>query len=172
MLLAIHDSRLHYSRTRHCCVVPDLCVTVRNITRRSSAMKLTRPEGGALEQRVMQLLWARGPLTAEQARALLGGELKEVTVRTVLRRLEEKEYVTHTVNERTFVFSARDGRAQVAARAVKRIVDRLCEGSLDEVLVGMVDAKMLDRVTLDRLSKRIDQAKQSTSSKNRSKSRG
>ena len=124
-----------------------------------------------LEQRVMQLLWAHGPLTAEQARTLLGGELKEVTVRTVLRRLEAKNFVTHTVNERTFVFRAREGRARVAARAVKRIVDRLCEGSLDEVLVGMVDAKMLDRVTLDRLAKRIAEAQQDTKPKPRSKQR-
>ncbi|MET0499061.1 MAG: BlaI/MecI/CopY family transcriptional regulator [Steroidobacteraceae bacterium] len=132
-------------------------------------MKLTKPEGGPLEQRVMQLLWAHGPLTAEQARALLGGDLKEVTVRTVLRRLEAKEYVTHTVNERTFIFRAREGRARVAARAVKRIVDRICEGSLDEVLVGMVDAKMLDRRTLDRLAERIAEAQQPAKAKARAK---
>ena len=119
----------------------------------------------------MQLLWTHGPMTAEQARALLGGELKEVTVRTVLRRLEAKAFVTHTVNERTFIFRAREARARVAARAVKRIVDRLCEGSLDEVLVGMVDAKMLDRLTLDRLSQRIDAAKQGAKTKSRTKRR-
>jgi hypothetical protein len=32
-------------------------------------------------------------------------------------------------------------------------------GSIDEVLVGMVDARMLDRRTLQRLAKRIEDAK-------------
>ena len=68
-------------------------------------------------------------------------------------------YVSHTVDGRTYVFSATEARPQVAARAVKQIVDWLCNGSIDEVLVGMVDARMLDRRTLQRLAKRIEDAK-------------
>jgi len=33
----------------------------------------------------------------------------------------------------------------VSAKAVKRIIDWFCNGSLKEVLVGMVDSKMLDQ---------------------------
>jgi hypothetical protein len=32
----------------------------------------------------------------------------------------------------------------VAARAVQRIVDWVCDGSVEEVLLGMVDSKMID----------------------------
>jgi hypothetical protein len=42
---------------------------------------------------------------------------------------------------------------------VKAIVDWLCNGSVEEVLVGMADARMLDSRTLQRLAKRIEQAK-------------
>jgi len=122
-------------------------------------MKHTKPNLGELEQQVMQLVWTRGPITADAVRTLLERELKEVTVRTVLRRLEEKGYVTHTVDNRTFVYSAAESRQRAAAKAVKRIVDWFCDGSVDEVLVGMVDAQMLDKVQLDRLAKRIEQAK-------------
>ena len=117
------------------------------------------PDLGELEREVMQLVWAAGEVTADTIRERLARKPKESTVRTVLRRLEEKGYVSHTVDGRTYVFSATEARPQVAARAVKRIVDWLCNGSVDEVLVGMVDARMLDRRTLQRLAKRIEDAK-------------
>ena len=122
-------------------------------------MKHAKSNLGELEQRIMQLVWTRGPITADAVRGLLDRDLKEVTVRTVLRRLEEKGYVTHTVDNRTFVYSAAESRQRAAARAVKRIVDWFCDGSVDEVLIGMVDAEMLDKSQLDKLAKRIEQAK-------------
>ncbi len=99
------------------------------------------PDLGDLEREVMQLVWAQGPTTAEQVRAALSRPLKESTVRTVLRRLEDKGYVVHAVKGRTFLFSAAEKRGAVAAKAVKRIMDWFCNGSLEEVLVGMVDSR-------------------------------
>jgi BlaI family penicillinase repressor len=81
-------------------------------------------------------------------------------VRTVLRRLEDKGYITHTADGRTYVFRAAGARLQVAARAVKAIVDWLCNRSVEEVLVGTMDVGMLDGGTLQRLAKRIEQAKE------------
>jgi BlaI family penicillinase repressor len=117
------------------------------------------PDLGELEREVMQLVWAHGPLVAEVVRERLGKPLKESTIRTVLRRLEDKGYVTHTVTGRTFVYAAAEARGHVAAKAVKRIVDWLCNGSMDEVLVGMVDNAMVDRRQLKALTKRIEKAK-------------
>ena len=114
---------------------------------------------GELEREVMLLVWAAGQVTADAIRERLARKPKGSTVRTVLRRLMEKGYVTYTVDGRTYVFSATEQRSQVAARAVKRIVDWLCNGSVDEVLVGMLDARMIDRRALQRLAKRIEQAK-------------
>jgi BlaI family penicillinase repressor len=114
---------------------------------------------GELEREVMQLVWATSETTADAIREQLARKPKESTVRTVLRRLEEKGYVTHRVDGRTYVFRAAEARPQVAARAVKGIVDWLCNRSDEEVLVGMADARMLDGKTLQRLAKRIEQAK-------------
>jgi BlaI family penicillinase repressor len=114
---------------------------------------------GELEREVMQLVWSGGEVTADEIRLRLDRKPKESTVRTVLRRLEEKGYVTHTTSGRTFVFRAVASRQDVAARAVKHIVDWFCNGSLEEVLVGMADARMLDSRTLQRLANRIDEAK-------------
>jgi BlaI family transcriptional regulator, penicillinase repressor len=123
-------------------------------------MKVAKGELGDLERAVMRIMWSHAALNAEEVRGKLDRPLKEATVRTVLRRLEEKGFLTHRVDNRTFVYTASEPRHRVAARAIKRIIDWFCDGSVDEVLVGMVDAKMLDKAQLDRLAARVAQAKQ------------
>ena len=126
-------------------------------------MKGVPTELGELERQVMQLIWNHDRLTADALRELLAQHrarrLKDSTVRTVLRRLEEKGYVAHTVDGRTFVYHATEPRSRVAARAVKHIVDWFCDGSLDEVLVGMVEGAMLDRRQLRELAEKIEKTK-------------
>jgi BlaI family penicillinase repressor len=126
----------------------------------STTMNDRMADLGELEREVMQMVWDGGEVTADAIRARLDRKPKESTVRTVLRRLEDKGYVSHTVSGRTFVFRAVATRGDVAARAVKHIVDWFCNGSLDEVLVGMADARMLDSRTLHVLAKRIANAKE------------
>jgi predicted transcriptional regulator len=120
---------------------------------------------GDLEREVMQVLWAKAPLTAEAVRELLARRLKDSTVRTVLRRLEGKGYVSHAIDGRTFVYRAAEPRGLVAARAVKRVVDWFCNGSVEEVLVGMVDTAMLDRRQLQLLMEKIEKARKATKGK-------
>lgn len=118
------------------------------------------PDLGELELEVMQLVWAAGDITSDQVRERLSRKSKESTVRTVLRRLEAKGYVSHTVEGRTYIFRAAEARREVAAKAVKRIVAWLCNGSVEEVLVGMADARMLDASVLKQLAERIKAAKE------------
>ncbi len=114
---------------------------------------------GELEREVLELVWKHGPVSADTVQKQLGRPLKESTVRTVLKRLEEKGYLNHTTENRTFLYSATETRASAAARAVKGIVDRFCNGSVEEVLVGLVDADILDRRELHRLAEKIAKAK-------------
>lgn len=107
----------------------------------------------------MQLVWAHGPLTAEAVRERLDRRLKESTVRTVLRRLEEKGFVRHSSEGRTYLFRAVHDRQRVAARAVHRIADWFCEGSIEQVMLGLVDAKMLSKEQLELLAAKIEAAK-------------
>jgi len=119
-------------------------------------------ELGELERSVLQLMWQHGKLTAERVREELDQQdrpLKDSTIRTVLRRLEEKGYVTHTLDNRTFIYSPAEPAQLVAGRAVKRILDWFCEGSVEQLLVGMVDSLVLDRKELQRLAERIANAK-------------
>ena len=118
-------------------------------------------ELGELERSILLIVWRKGTLTAEQVREELGRPLKDSTIRTVLRRLEEKGYLTHSVENRTFLYRPAESRQLVAGRAVKRIVDWFCEGSVEALLVGMVDSKVLGRAELQRLAERIAAAQKS-----------
>jgi BlaI family penicillinase repressor len=121
-------------------------------------MSHSPPGFGDLELETMQLIWVGGPMTAETVRERLPRLPKESTVRTVLRRLEDKGYLSHTVDQRTFTFHATEARRNVAVKAVKRIADQLCNGSMEEVLIGMVDT--LDEDQLQALAAWIERAKQ------------
>jgi BlaI family penicillinase repressor len=118
---------------------------------------------GDVQRDVVRIVWANAPVTAETVRERLSRPLKESTVRTVLRRLEEKGYITHWVDGRTYVYDVAAPRGRVAAHAVQRIVDWVCDGSVEEVLVGMVDANMIDwkqlRMLADKFGRRKPGAK-------------
>ena len=126
----------------------------------------TRPSNmGELEQLVMDYLWSHGPSTAERCReALLATHaMKDSTVRTVLRRLEEKGFLRHDVEGRTFVYRATQARRSIAARGVRHIVDHFCGGSVEQLLVGMVENDVLDRKELERLARKIARKKEGSS---------
>jgi len=114
---------------------------------------------GDVEQLVMDYIWAHGPSTSEACREALAPSrpMKDSTIRTVLRRLEEKGYLAHETEGRTFIYRASDARQNVAVRAVKGIIDRFCGGSAEELVLGMVDGAVLSRKQLERLARRIDE---------------
>src|SRR5436190_4054003 len=102
------------------------------------------PPLGDLEHEIANLIWTHGPMTAAAVRKLLPRPLKDPTIRTVLRRLEEKGYFKHQLEHGAFMYYATDTREEIAAKAVKGIIDRFCGGSVEEVLMGMVKAAMIE----------------------------
>ena len=114
-----------------------------------------------LEHLVMDAVWERKTATAEDVRLALAERhpMKESTVRTILKRLEEKGYIDHSVDGRTNVYRGIDGPQNVAAKAVRQIIDRFCGGSVEALLVGMVNNDVVDESELQRLAQRIARRK-------------
>ena len=77
----------------------------------------------------------------------------------VLTRLEEKGYLTHSVDGRTNVYCGVDAPQSVAAGAVRQIIERLCGGSVEQLLIGMVDDEVLSERELQRLAQKIAKRK-------------
>jgi len=133
-----------------------------------------RPKGlGDIEQLVMDYVWANGPCSAEACREALAASrpMKESTVRTILRRLEEKGFVAHETSGRTYIYRALQARQNVAVRAVKNIIDRFCGGSAEELLVGMVQNSVIRRDQLEKLARRIAREKSASKDSTGSKAR-
>ena len=120
-------------------------------------MSSARKNLSNLEHLVMDVVWERGEATAEDVRQALANRhfMKESTARTILRRLEEKGYVEHRVEGRTNVYVGLEAPEGVAAKAVRQIIDRLCGGSVEQLLVGMVDHEMIDHRELTTLARKI-----------------
>jgi BlaI family penicillinase repressor len=117
-----------------------------------------------LEQFIMDYVWAHPHCTAETCREGLAKErnLKDSTIRTILRKLEEKHYVTHRVDGRTFVYRAVDTKRNIAVQAAQQLINRFCGGSVEELLVGLVDNQLLEPKQLQRLAEKIASRKEKT----------
>jgi BlaI family penicillinase repressor len=125
--------------------------------------KTVKPALSDLENKVMRVVWRQGKVTAEAVRAALGAlaPLKDSTIRTILRRLEQKGYVSHESEGRTYVYSATVAQRNVAADAVRGIIQRFCNGSVEDLLLGMVDREVVSPETLQELAQRIADSEKS-----------
>lgn len=110
----------------------------------------------------MQAVWKLGPCAVEALHDEVAKlrPVKEVTVRTILRRLEQKGYLKHDVEGRAFVYRAVEAPQSLAARAVRQIIDRFCNGSVEQLVTGMVSAKVLSRGELAELEKMVRRHRQ------------
>jgi predicted transcriptional regulator len=98
-------------------------------------------------------------------------DLKEVTTRTVLRRLEQKGYVQHDVRGRAYIYRAVEPRRSLAARTVRQIIDRLCHGSVEELVSGLVEGNVLSDAELQALEDGIKARTRAARAKSQKKGR-
>jgi len=119
--------------------------------------KNERPRLSALESAAMQVICMKQRATGDEVRTALAArqELKDSTIRTVLRRLEEKGYVEHDVEGRTYIYRPRVEPHSVANQQVRGIIRRFCDGSVENLLLGMVDDNLITPDTLRELADRI-----------------
>ena len=121
----------------------------------------TREPLSELEQVFMDFIWVNGPSTAEEVRVGLRSQrsLKDSTVRTVLRRMEAKGYLRHELDGRSYRYRPTLGRSSAATAAVGRLVDRFFEGSVEQMLMGLVENEVVDETELARLARKVAEAK-------------
>ena len=124
------------------------------MTTRSTTLPRVRPPLTDLENEIMRAIWSRGASSVEAVYEALSParKLKESSVRTMLRRLEKKGYLVHKSDGRAYIYSAAEPPRRLAVRAVRQIIDRFCQGSVEELVAGMVDAQVLTDQELDRLA--------------------
>ena len=92
------------------------------MTKRTSAGSRLRSPLTELENEVMQAVWDAGPCAVEAVHQVVSRKrkLKETSVRTILRRLEQKGYLRHEEKGRAYVYRAAETARSLAARAARR----------------------------------------------------
>jgi len=102
---------------------------------------------------VMSVLWDAGSATVAQVRERLSDDLAYTTVLTVLRTLEQKGYVRHTGEGRAHRYRPLVKRAAAGRSALRRLVDKVFDGSPELLLTQLVSDKNLGDEELRRLRK-------------------
>jgi BlaI family transcriptional regulator, penicillinase repressor len=103
------------------------------------------------EAQIMDIVWRLGEVTAEQVREALPGAPHDSTVRTLMRVLENKGYLTHKVRGKAYVHRARVERNKAQGLAVRSILNRFFAGSAEDLVLRLIEDEHLSQKQLDEL---------------------
>ncbi len=106
---------------------------------------------------VMSVLWDLGSATVVEVRERLADTLAYTTVLTVLRTLEQKGHVGHTGEGRAHRYHPLVKRAAAGRSALRRLVDKVFDGSPELLLTQLVSDRNLSDEELRRLRRLVDE---------------
>jgi predicted transcriptional regulator len=100
---------------------------------------------------VMSVLWDLDSATVAEVRERLADDLAYTTVLTVLRTLEQKGHVGHAGEGRAHRYRPLVKREAAGRSALRRLVDKVFDGSPELLLTQLVSDKNLSDEELRRL---------------------
>jgi BlaI family penicillinase repressor len=108
----------------------------------------------------MEIVWERGEVSANEVRRVLSRtrSVARNTVRTLLERMEEKGWLKHSTEGRTFLYAAARPRHDTIGQKVREIVETVCGGSPETLVAALLDYRGLGPDELMRIRKLLDQA--------------
>ena len=126
-------------------------------------MAARRPSLPALSQaqrEIMEIIWDRGEVSAIEVREILSSkrDLAKNTVRTLLERMEAKGWLTHREDGRTYLYAAAQPREASIGQKVLEVVDSVCGGSPERLVMALLDYRGLRPDELKRIRHLLDQA--------------
>lgn len=115
-----------------------------------------------VEQRLMEIVWAAGPVTVGQVVEAIPERERPAynTVQTMMKILERKGYVKHRAEGRAFVYEAIVDRDAAARTALSHVVQRFFGGSPRALALNLIQGDHLTEDELDELEAIIKRAKE------------
>lgn len=112
------------------------------------------------ETEILRLVWQLGEATVQQIHEALPGNRKVAykTVQTLLRRLEDKGYLTHKAKGKAHVFGPAVQREAVVKRTVLDFLDRLFGGDPRPLMHFLAREGRIDTKDIEELKKLIDES--------------
>lgn len=119
------------------------------------------PDLSPAQREIMEIVWERGEVTANEARRILARTrtVARNTVRTLLERMEDKGWLEHSAEGRTFLYKATRPRHDTIGQKVREIVDTVCGGSPETLVMALLDYRGLQPDELKRIRQLLDHAK-------------
>jgi len=114
---------------------------------------------GERELDVMAVLWEHGAGTVGEVRERLPATLAYTTVLTILRNLEAKGFVSHTVTGRAHRYQPKVAQRIAQKNALQRVLSRFFGGSSEMMLARLVDDGTVDAHELREVAERLSRAK-------------
>jgi predicted transcriptional regulator len=114
------------------------------------------------ELKLMDVLWDKGSATVSEVLDGLKTKppLAYSTVITTLRILENKGYVSHTKEGRSFTWRPLIGRHEARQSALKHLLHRLFESSPELLVASLFENRKIGAAELKRLRKLIAEGRQ------------
>jgi len=111
-----------------------------------------------LELEIMRVLWETGPANVQSVQQRLTRELAYTTVQTMLNILHRKGKVKRTLKERAYFYRPAVSHSQVVRGAVSDLVENLFGGSVESLVMSLVETKHLDAEKLARLNRLLQES--------------
>ena len=109
------------------------------------------------EQEVLRILWQQDRLKPAEIQAEFGWGIENATLRSVLRNLVEKEFVTRIKVGKAFVYRARRRRESQFSRAMQRMAEIFTGGSRAALIMQLLQSENLSPSELAALQKIAEQ---------------
>jgi BlaI family penicillinase repressor len=119
--------------------------------------KLSDIRLGRLELRIMNVVWDKGRATVHDVKDVISRGRKPAysTILTMMRKLEAKGYLSHDVDDRTYVYRPIISRQTVRQGVIGDLLDRLFEGSPLLLLNSLVEQNRISEEELSEIRKLI-----------------
>jgi len=105
---------------------------------------------------VMAVIWERGSATVAEVKAGIADDLAYPTVLTILRTLEAKKHVRHTLEGKAFRYRPVLKSAVAGSSVLKRVLDKVYRGSRELLVAGLLADEEIDESELRRLRKLVE----------------
>ncbi len=119
--------------------------------------KLSDIRLGRLELQIMNVVWDKGRATVHDVKDTISRGRKPAysTILTMMRKLEAKGYLSHDVDDRTYVYRPTISRQTVRQGVIGDLLDRLFEGSPSLLLNSLVEQNRISEEELREIRKLI-----------------
>ena len=126
-------------------------------------MNKPRKQLTRLELQIMKALWDFGPSNVQVVQENLSAspKLAYTTVQTMLNVLHRKGWVNRTLRGRAYEYEPLVSRDRAANNAIRDMVDRLFGGSVEGLLMSLVNSKQLHPKKLEKLRTLLEEQQRS-----------